>query len=138
MADEDAKLKLSAKKLWVATKPSVLVNMRRAGIHLRDAVKKKINRGNPTGASPSLPGEPPKKVSGRLFNSITTSEPFELEDEIVVEVGTNVIYARRLEFGFTGTDAAGRNVKQAARPYLRPTLQEEKGALGNIVSKGKK
>lgn len=33
---------------------------------------------------------------------------------------TDVVYARRLELGFSGTDARGRSYNQPPMPYLRP------------------
>lgn len=32
----------------------------------------------------------------------------------------DVVYARRMELGFTGTDAAGRTINAKPRPWLRP------------------
>jgi hypothetical protein len=39
--------------------------------------------------------------------------------------GTNVEYARRIEYGFQGADSLGRNYSQAAQPYLRPAVDED-------------
>jgi HK97 gp10 family phage protein len=47
----------------------------------------------------------------------------------VVSVGTDVPYAARQEFGFAGTDSRGRTYHQAARPYLRPALDENKAEM---------
>ena len=41
-------------------------------------------------------------------------------------VGTNLDYARRIEFGFSGADSLGRVFNQPAQAYLRPALDEEK------------
>lgn len=38
-------------------------------------------------------------------------------------VGTDVEYARRIEFGFVGQDRLGRNYNQAAQPYLTPAAE---------------
>ena len=38
--------------------------------------------------------------------------------ELVYVVGTNVKYARRIEFGFVGKDSLGRSYNQPAQPYL--------------------
>lgn len=45
-----------------------------------------------------------------------------------VAVGTNLAYARRIEYGFSGADALGRVYNQAAQPYLRPAMDSERGA----------
>lgn len=81
--------------------------------------------GRIVGLNPSVPPNPPHVLTGRLRQSIThevTASP----TAVVGRVGTNVVYARRLELGFVGTDAAGRNINQAARPYLRPSLEENR------------
>lgn len=45
-----------------------------------------------------------------------------------VAIGPDTPYARRIEFGFVGTDSLGRRYNQAAHPYMRPafdTKQDE-------------
>lgn len=84
-------------------------------------VKRSINRGNPTGKNPSKPGEPPKKVSTRLFGSIThriLRGPY----TVIGIIGTNIPYGRRLEYGFTGRDRLGRVFDMKPRPFLRPAV----------------
>ncbi|CAM3775823.1 HK97-gp10 family putative phage morphogenesis protein [Alkalicoccus chagannorensis] len=39
-----------------------------------------------------------------------------------------VPYAARIEFGFTGADALGRNFSTSAQPYLRPALMNTRSA----------
>ncbi|MEM9043413.1 MAG: hypothetical protein AAGC81_01870 [Pseudomonadota bacterium] len=97
-------------------------NMAQAMLFSKGKVQISLNRGNPSGENPSRPGEPPRKVSGRLFQSIAT-EVVNLPGKIVGRYGTNVEYARRLELGFSGRDANGRNVNQPPRPFLRPVLK---------------
>lgn len=106
--------------------------MRASMLILQGAVQRKISVGQPVrrtsgghlvGEDPSAPGDPPKVVSSRLRTSIAsdvTVGPL----EVVGKVGSNVPYARRLELGFSATDALGRNINQAERPYLRPALKE--------------
>jgi len=48
------------------------------------------------------------------------------EDLLTVKVGTNVPYAARLEYGFTGKDSLGRHYNQPARPYLRPAIENNR------------
>ena len=50
-------------------------------------------------------------------------------DPRAVKVGTNVPYAARLEYGFTGEDALGRNFNQPAQPYLRPAVSSQRKAV---------
>lgn len=53
--------------------------------------------------------------------------------EVAVYVGTNVEYARRIEYGFSGPDALGREINQPAQPYLRPAMDENQDAVKNEV-----
>lgn len=84
------------------------------------------------GLGPSTPPDPPHVLTGRLRQSIAfevTVEP----NAVVGRVGTNVVYARRLELGFVGTDALGRTINQAARPYLRPSLAENREEIMRML-----
>lgn len=51
-----------------------------------------------------------------------------------VLVGTELPYARRIEFGFNGTDSRGRTYHQAPRPYLRPALDENKDRVTAAIA----
>jgi len=61
----------------------------------------------------SKPGDPPNTDEGRLIDSIQID--VDAINRFEVRVGTNVEYARRLEFGT-------RKVKP--RPFLRPALKK--------------
>lgn len=52
---------------------------------------------------------------------------------VAVYVGTDVEYARRIEYGFNGTDSLGRQYSQAAQPYLRPAADENQAAVRTEV-----
>jgi hypothetical protein len=110
-----------------AAQRSMIVKMNRAVLVVQRAVKEKINVGG-TAAFPSMEGEPPHKVSTRLFQSIVT-KVYTAGSLVIGLVGSKVIYARRLELGFVGTDRAGRNVQQGPRPYLRPAFRESSEAV---------
>lgn len=45
-----------------------------------------------------------------------------------VQVGTNVVYARRIEYGFSGEDKLGRRYNQSAQPFLRPAADAQRDA----------
>jgi len=46
----------------------------------------------------------------------------------------DVRYALRIELGFRGRDARGRNINQRERPFLRPAAEEKyPGLAGNIA-----
>lgn len=77
----------------------------------------------------SAPGEPPAVLYGRLRQSIAWTEPEWEGNTVTAEVGTNVEYARRLEFG--GVDARG--VRILPRPYFEPTVQRLSAELAAIL-----
>lgn len=51
-----------------------------------------------------------------------------------VLVGTELPYARRIEYGFNGADKRGRVYHQAARPYLRPALDENRERIMSAIA----
>jgi hypothetical protein len=66
-------------------------------------------------------GESPHKRTGTLQQGFE----FRIKTSIfavALRIFTNVPYSRRLEFGFVGTDALGRNVNQGPRPYWRVVM----------------
>jgi len=66
--------------------------------------------------SPAAAGSPPAVASGDLAASIQVS---------AARVGTNLAYGHLLEFG---------TLKMAARPWLRPAVEQVRGEAGAIVS----
>lgn len=73
------------------------------------------------GTQGSRPGEGPGVVTGRLRNSITvTSKGPVGATGYQATVAPTVIYARRLELGFTGSDSLGRRYAQPPYPFMRP------------------
>jgi len=62
-------------------------------------------------------------------------------ERCTVVVGTDAPQARRLEYGFVGPDKLGRVYNQAARPHIRPALDENRGtavaefraAIGDVI-----
>lgn len=55
-----------------------------------------------------------------IHTEITESD----HKHVLAEIGTDVAYAARVEFGFSDTDSLGRNYHQPAKPYLRPAFDE--------------
>lgn len=110
-------------------------NLDKAGRHLRNEIRKELNRSQPyertkgakgiyyTGLDPSLPGEPPKKIRGDLQRSIAVDKP----DPLTVKVGSNLDRAYWLEVG---------THKMAARPFFRSTLAKEIENLARIITGG--
>lgn len=136
----------------------------RAAMHIEGAVIKKISTGQPVrrtseswtidasgnavvrpggrlvGLDPSKPGEPPKVLYGRLRQSIKAAiarmGTNAFSAKLSLKVGSNVEYARRLEYGFVGQDSLGRNISQAPRPFFRPALREEFKTMAEMILKG--
>lgn len=126
-------VRFNTKKVRQAAGNEMFRRIERASVIVESEVVRLISRGQPhrisrgghrIGLEPSAPGEPPKVLEGRLRASITHAV-FAQGNEIVGRVGTNVEYARRLELGFVGTDAAGRSINQAPRPFLRAGLRNK-------------
>jgi len=81
------------------------------------------------------------------YKTGTYRRSFEMEtaektaERCTVVVGTDAPQARRLEYGFVGADKLGRVYNQAARPHIRPALDENRktavdefrAAVGDIV-----
>lgn len=68
----------------------------------------------------SAPGDPPDVQTGKLLNSIYVRTPKRGQRVI----GTDVDYAPHLEFGTS---------KMAARPFMRPMLEELRGKVDAIA-----
>lgn len=77
----------------------------------------------------SAPGESPAVLTGLLRRSITQSPVAWDGQTVSATVGTNVVYARRLEFG--GVDRRG--VRILPRPYVAPTMLVEEPMLDAIL-----
>lgn len=77
------------------------------------------------GTQGSRPGEGPGVVTGRLRNSITvTSKGPVGATGYQATVAPTVIYARRLELGFKGSDSLGRVYNQPPYPFMRPAYEQ--------------
>jgi len=133
----DVRLQINKELVVSKTRGEVVKNMRTATVFLRDRVKEKLNRGQPTrtlksghiiGLDPSLPGEPPKKITGQLQRSISTAVVLRA-GEVVGQVGSSLKKAAALEFGNSkGT--------LKPRPYLRPALAENGVVITKIIAQG--
>jgi hypothetical protein len=65
----------------------------------------------------------PRVQTGRLRASITHQMGRDGQG-LFAQIGSDVEYARRIELGFEGVDALGREYHQPPFPYLRPALGE--------------
>ncbi|WP_448509297.1 hypothetical protein [Immundisolibacter sp.] len=91
-------------------------------------------------------------VTGNLINSITYSTRDKFlpltaktngsnlspSESQTVKIGTTVVYAPRVEFGFIGTDSLGRKFNQAPKSFLRAALKENEGKLYSIFQRAVK
>lgn len=111
----------------------------RAALHFEGAVKKTLS-GKRSGRiyrvsrkgrlhQASAPGEPPAVMFGALRQSITSTEPVWDGWQVSCEVGTNLVYARRLEWG--GVDRRG--IRILPRPYFEPTFVKEEENINAIL-----
>lgn len=106
--------------------------MQEAVVLIQTDIKISLNVGNPGGKTPSAPGQPPRKVTARLFNSIFGKVVRE-GSQVIGVVGTNVVYGRRLELGFAGKDSLGRQYDQAPRPFIRPAFARNRDRVKRIL-----
>jgi hypothetical protein len=90
--------------------------------------------GRTVGLAPSAPGEPPKRLTGALIQSIQAPGVEREGNTLVAPVVAGTKYARRLELGFVGTDSRGRRISQGPRPYLRPALERIRPRLAQIIA----
>ncbi len=110
--------------------------MRRAGNYVERQAKEMVNRPNIHGDDPSLPGEPPKKVSGEMESHIgfeIVREPLLIR--CLIGVSQVIPYACRLELGFVGVDSRGRHYNQAPRPFLRPALLRSRSRIIELIAR---
>ena len=63
--------------------------------------------------------------SGTLRRSIHHEITVLTPTQCNIAIAPDRPYARRLEFGFVGTDSLGRRYHQAARPYMRPAFDSK-------------
>ena len=84
-----------------------------------EALREDVTRvlGRSAAAGPSAPGEPPRRRSGRLADSVFAQRD---ADGLGAVVGTRLDYGMHLEFG-TRT--------MAARPWLLPAFQAAQSSL---------
>lgn len=96
----------------------------------------------------SAPGEPPAIMFGRLRNSIDFVGPYWEGWTVSMDVGTNMVYARPLEFGSVRTQRttvrvrgatgwftvkAGTIIRTLPRPWMEPTVIRVRGRIEEIL-----
>ena len=102
-----------------------------AGSLLQRKIKQRLNLGKSPPASKAPNG--PFKLTGDLGRRIQIDDSKAKGKSPSVRVGTNLVYAARLEFGFVGADSKGRVINQAARPYMRDSLNNNVKEMRNAA-----
>ena len=97
-------------------------NITAAAIHLKAEIKLSLREGNADGTSPSKAGDPPRRVTGRLSGSIAHEVD---RAKLVARVGTTLLYGKFLELGTR---------LMAARPFIRPGLENARHMIGRILA----
>lgn len=111
--------------------PLLEKRMSRAMGALRSEIKRMVSRPYPPA---SKPGKYPKLRSGDYKRSIEKVVHRSASGKSIVgRVGSDSPYARRLEFGFVGTDSIGRNYNQAPRPHFRPISKRMAPKMAKIL-----
>lgn len=73
------------------------------------------------------------KKSSTLSRSLHIEVTEQAAKYVEISIGTNLVYAARIEFGFNDVDSLGREYHQPAQPYLRPAfLTERRKAVAEI------
>lgn len=128
-------------RLGEASKRPVRDELAAGALILQNGMRSGIQKGPKTGTvytrgsiehQASAPGEYPASDTGRLANSISI-DVRDQGDTIAVGPGiaSDVVYARRLEFG--GTDSRGVTIEP--RPYVRPTWRDNiKKIRQNVIA----
>jgi hypothetical protein len=119
-------------------------NMFRVAQRVLRTAQEKIRGGDSTGRiywrgqvwhQASAPGEPPASDRGRLRQSGDIRIEYR-GGKVIGYVVFHTPYAQRLEFGFIGTDSRGRVYNQAPRPFVRPSINEDRRQLIRMLKRG--
>ena len=115
------------------TPDQVAAWLRRAGTAGVEEMQRSMLRAGAlveTQAKANASGRPgPRVQTGNLRRSINTRA---INDE-TVSIGTPVEYGPRLEYGFVGRDALGRNVSQPPYPFLLPALEQSENRILSMI-----
>jgi HK97 gp10 family phage protein len=139
------KLNLNKRKAEDLILKRVEVGMRRALTFADGYCKRSISVGNKTGRSPSAPGQPPHVVTGTLRSSIGTQiirEPGKVRGFIGVRKGATSVGVGKGKTRMMIPDSYGFYLevgtsRMAARPFLRPTVTNNRARLGRLIAGGK-
>lgn len=139
MSDMDFEFRFHGREVRSNVNSNMRARVAAAAYHLQGEVIEKLSGigtgktyivpGTNTEYQASAPGEAPAIQLGLLKRSIAV----EL-DEIQAYIGVRgVPYAKRLEFGYVGTDSKGRVYNQAARPFFNVTYEEHREYIKRLL-----
>lgn len=82
--------------------------------------------------------KPDNELTGTLRRSIHIEVETTAPGRAEATIGTDLVYAARVEFGFEGADSLGRVYHQPPKPYLRPALDENEPAIQREIGEALK
>jgi hypothetical protein len=140
LLNAELKRRVSACVIAIANRAKKLLSVPGTGQRIRKTAKHG-KKSTVYGFSPSAPGDPPRKQTGRLRAGVA----FEVQDTAqgpVGRAGTNVKYGRPLELGASETrnKAWGKPTRPfrwtlLARPWLRRALDEMTPFIRAVMSR---
>lgn len=74
----------------------------------------------------------PRVITGR-YRASWQSEVHAAGPMFVAQVGSNAPQARRLEYGFVGTDSLGRRYAQPPFPHVGPAMQQAGPVVARLL-----
>jgi hypothetical protein len=78
-------------------------------------------------------GSKPHNRTGALARSVRMVKVEELSfGRWMSQTGPTLVYSRRVELGFTGTDSLGRQYAQPPFPYMQPGFEKSAGELREL------
>jgi hypothetical protein len=103
------------------------------GGHLIEAEAKQAFGPAHAKGTPKTVFDKPQSITGSLRRSVHVDEVRQIGPGIwQSKTGPSMIYGRRVELGFSGTDSLSRNYSQSAYPYMQPGLDKAKPALRSL------
>ena len=132
-SDTTTEMKWNGKEVLLKAARRLDANAERVGIMLEKKATQKLSIGQPVkrvgsrlvGQNPSKPGQPPRVLHGRLRGSLAYSTK-RTPKFITITLGANTVYARHLDLGKPKGSKTDSKIGLAARPYLRPTIRENR------------
>lgn len=108
----------------------------KAAADVEASVKKEFS-GSHGRNEPHVGGSQPNVVTGNLRRSVTTDPITKGGPGIYsTRVYPTMVYARRIELGFSGADALGRIYNQPAFPYFGPGVRKALVRIFDIAETG--